>query len=609
MEYNNNLKVIEKYRPILYKKLMEVDVNNIEKKTEKIENELAKDGNLITTVKKNGKGVRLNSSYNPVSEAEIWVKQFNFGNMSNDMTMYGFGNGYFVKALLENEKRKGFIFIYEPSAEVFLNTLHNFNLESLLKNGEVVIGINGINEHDFQNALRVLYKSEMLSNMIMAKHPGYKDLFIEEFDYFKNEVQMSAHLARVRYNTLMVLAESELRNTMVNIPRLRGSISITQLKEIWNKDIPAIVVAAGPSLEDSVEALRKAKGKAIIVAVDRALQFLLDRGIKPDFVTNIDSKKSVKHFTTEDSVDIPMFCLTTSQPLIMDKNKGRRIICTCTGYLYPYYMEALQDYPAVEISGSVATVSIAALGYLGAKKICLVGQDLSYRGDKSHAGEDLVESSQAKLELIDGVNGEKVKSRYDWLSFKDWIENFIIRNPDITVIDTKKSGALIKGSTLMSLEEAIKDTDGHLDKFMAMVNQVPPAFNEEQFNKIKDKLVKHKNEIAQMKKKAKEGIGYCSDLINLVKQGKAQSKSIDSKVEKVRHITKYLSGSDFYAALDELVIAYMEKDYVKVFKNKEDEQEKLINVYDSSRGFFEAVIKVLKFVEPYMEEAIQKLEE
>lgn len=609
MEYSKNLKIIKELRPDLYGKLKDIDLDKLEETSDSITVTQARDGNLITVVEQNGKQVRLNSAFRPIEEAQKWVQQYKFENMNNNVTMYGFGNGYFVQELLNNMQEKDFLLIYEPSKELFIHSLHNFNLESILTDPRVIIGIEGLNEFEFHRALHSIYGMENLVNNKIIICPGFDKLFVEQIEQFKAEIKESAVSARIEYNTLLKFAKSNLKNMFVNIPKLRGSISITQLQDIWNKDIPAIVVAAGPSLEDNLEELRWAKGKAIIVAVDRIVQYLLDREIEPDFVITIDPQKSVKHFSSGKEIDIPMFCMMASQPLIMDKQVGRKILCSAGLYMYKYYMDALNDCPNVELNGSVATFAVQVLRDLGTKKICLVGQDLAYHGEATHVGGVVSNPNGTAEKWTEGLNGEKVKTRYDWIEFKIWLEDFIVRNPDLTLIDTKKQGALIKGSTQMGLKEAIGNVDVSIESLLDLVNAVSPALQEKQFLDIQEQMMSEKEELSKMKKKAKEGIGYCTDLIMMVKQGKTLNSNLDSKVGKVKEITEYLSEVEFYKNLDQLVIGEMKRDYVKVFSSKEDEMEELLNVYDSSRSFFEAVLESVKFIEPVMGETIQKLEE
>lgn len=609
MEYNKNLKIIEELRPDLYKVISETDFDCLKKTTDKIENVSARDGSLITVVTQNEKQVRLNSAFRPLEEAKKWVQQYTFENLNNNVTMYGLGNGYFVSQLLDKMPDNDCLLIYEPCPELFMNTLEHYDLEEILKDNRVIIGIKDINEFDFHKAVREVYGIENLANNKIIVHPGYEKLFVEQLEDFKKEIRESAVSARLEYNTLRKLAKSTFHNTIVNIPKIRNSISATQLKKVWNSDIPVIIVAAGPSVEESLEDLKWAKGKAIIVAVDRITQYLLDKGVIPDFVVSLDAEKEVEYFSSGELVDIPLFCLMLTQPLIMDKQIGRKIVCWAGHYMYKHYQSALNEFPDIEISGSVATFAVSVVSYLGSKKICLVGQDLSFRGESTHAGGVVSNPDGTSGKYVEGINGEKVFSRFDWVEFKIWFEDFIVKNPDITVIDTKKSGALIKGSTLMGLREAVGNEEAPIGALIDNVNQMEATFSKEEFLHIIEQLEFHKDELVKMKKKAKEGIGYCTDLINMVKQGKAHSKSLDSKVKKVKEITDYLGNVDFYSSIDNLIIAFMKSKYIKIFSNKEDETEDLLNVYDSSRCYFEGVVETVKYIEPIMGETVKELRE
>src|SRR5512133_2757850 len=52
--------------------------------------------------------------------------------------------------------------------------------------------------------------------------------------------------------------------------------------------VPAIVVAAGPSLHASMDFIRKSRGRAVIVAVDTSYRILMSQGIEPHFCIVVD---------------------------------------------------------------------------------------------------------------------------------------------------------------------------------------------------------------------------------------------------------------------------------------------------------------------------------
>lgn len=609
MEYNKNLEALKQTRPSFYKKIVELNEESIEKQVDGIETKPARDQNPIAVITKNGKEYRLNSAFHPIEEAKKWVQQYTFHNLNNNVTMYGFGNGYFVKALLEKMPKEDHLFIYEPCAELFLHVLKYYDLESILLDTRVVIGVEGINEFDFQKSIRNVYEVVNLGNSIITMHPVYEKIFLSKFESFKEEIRSSAQSARIYYNTLRLLAKKTFSNTFINIPKLRDSISITELKPEWNPDIPVIIVSAGPSVEESIEELKRINGRALMVAVDRILDYLLNEGIKPDFVVTLDAKKNIKNFTKRDHIDVPMFCAGQAQPGIMDKQDGKKIVCWTNDYMRKKYQSVLSDFPNVPTSGSVATYAAEILKFLGTKKIFLVGQDLAYHGEFTHAGGVISNPHSDYAQMVEGLNGEKVKSRYDWMEYKTWFEEFIIMNPTIELIDTKKRGALIKGSTLMSLSEGLERYGvPSADEITKKVSNMKPTFSEEDFGTMRLEMIQEKEELEQLKRKAKEGASYCNDIINLVKQNKAHSRSIDSKAEKISKINEYLKKNDFYPNISDMVIDYMNDKYIKIFTTKEDENENLLNVFDSSRSFFESIVECAKYADTILGETIQALE-
>ena len=60
------------------------------------------------------------------------------------------------------------------------------------------------------------------------------------------------------------------------------------------KDISAIVIAAGPSLNKNIKELKRAKGKAFLIAVDTAVKRLLKEGIVPDMYATLDGMKTAE---------------------------------------------------------------------------------------------------------------------------------------------------------------------------------------------------------------------------------------------------------------------------------------------------------------------------
>jgi|GEM_PF-6535164 len=79
--YENNIEQLKISRTQLYNKLINYKENEIENENNIFfESFEAKDGTKILSIEVGGKKYRLNSNYNPILEADKWVKQYNFNN-------------------------------------------------------------------------------------------------------------------------------------------------------------------------------------------------------------------------------------------------------------------------------------------------------------------------------------------------------------------------------------------------------------------------------------------------------------------------------------------------------------------------------------------------
>ena len=78
-------------------------------------------------------------------------------------------------------------------------------------------------------------------------------------------------------------------------------------------NIPVVLVVAGPSVDKNIQHLKDYKDNCIIICADVVLFKLLEHGIKPDFVINVDPHESITRFWKSlDTSDITLICPTTT---------------------------------------------------------------------------------------------------------------------------------------------------------------------------------------------------------------------------------------------------------------------------------------------------------
>lgn len=200
--------------------------------------------------------------------------------------------------------------------------------------------------------------------------------------------QVLAHSVSMRRaNQLVVQDLSPLwaKNGLQNLPHVAAHPLVNDIGDAL-AGIPMIVVGAGPSLANNIDLLRKAKGRAIIVCVNRALRSMKNAGIEPDIAINVEPQDVGCQFEGIDTQALTALVLcATSHPPLFTLNTPNILTFIgnqeADGWMLP---EPVDLVPA---AGSVSC-SAVSLGLLWkCDPIVLVGQDLSFSGGAYyHAG-------------------------------------------------------------------------------------------------------------------------------------------------------------------------------------------------------------------------------
>jgi len=602
--YDINLNCIKSFRYSMYKSIINLDNTSIYNSLEGIETIKARNGELVLKIRYQLKDYRLNSLYNPTEEANRWVEQYSFNSINNVIAMFGLGNGIFARTIVNKMNKGDTLIIYEPCAELFMYVLHKYNLTDLLENPNVIIAIKDINEFDFHNMLQSKTNVTNIKNVIKCIYPNYDNIFTESCIQFWQEIKDAYNHQIIQINTMIAFGRVYIENTIKNLKYLPKTLSIFELREILPKDIPAIVVAAGPSVANQIEDLRKVKGKALIIAVDRILDYLLDSGVIPDFVFTLDPIKPVEYFTKRKKVTIPLLTFMVSNNEIFEIHEGKKIICNCSDFLQDYYININKIPPKIIASSSVATAAFTACVELGFKNIILVGQDLAYKGNVTHAG-GIEEKIDLNNEIMtEGVNGEIVRTRYDWKVFLKWYEDFLTIYPSINVIDTKDSGAKIKGTKLMSLEQAIKKYSNVESQFVITDESLMSTFSDDDINKLRDYLQDSLTQLEEIKVMTEEALEICDKLI-IDNEINLASRSIDKNLKKLKRINSFIVEQQIYELMDPYVTAVSAQKLADAYQFSDDLKEDSFNTYIRAKAIFEGMIEAANIIQPLLNDAIK----
>jgi hypothetical protein len=293
---------------------------------------------------------------------------------------------------------------------------------------------------------------------------------------YRSEVfkQLSTELAVRQTDLSSILSElfefgsSPLRNFGRTIYSWQRSLQASSMFDRF-KGCPAIVVAAGPSLEKEIEHIRALSSRALIIAGGSAVNALLQAGITPHLAATVDPNpmQYVRLRQTQP------FCL----PLLYRSRALYEALMYQCGPLL--YLRGGDGYSLVEwfehalgMSGktldggnSVSNMIIEVAHAFGCRPIMMVGYDLAYTGGARYtslvsesmgSGESVAFQGQTRGQLVDGTtyDGRSVVTEAKWMVEANWIEEFANKHSRLQLINTAEDGLAINGLTRMSFAEA-----------------------------------------------------------------------------------------------------------------------------------------------------------
>ncbi len=382
------------------------------------------------------------SKYKPKEQLSNTLNFTNV-NRSTVFILFGYGFGYLAQQIIDTVGKGATILVIEPSAK-------------LLKEQRAVNDIKGITylteQDDLTQTIKSTINSTNYNDLYMVKHPHYEVFYGEYLKMVLNAITEVKRGIEVDINTIKVIDSKFIENSVVNSKYINSSFDFTIHKDKY-KNIPAVVVSAGPSLDKNLDDLKGFKG--LIFSGGRTLNTVNNIGMPADFACVADYSEKVRD-TFGENITTPLIAMiNASQQVVADAQNARYFV-----EYTPIAQELIgKPLPSVTMGGSVATLCMDAARYMGCNPVIFIGQDLAYDNDKMYSKscnifEDTAHNNDMKF--IPAYNGGKVKSTDMFIAFLRWIENYISENSDTTYINATEGGAKIAGTIQMPLKEVVE---------------------------------------------------------------------------------------------------------------------------------------------------------
>lgn len=423
-----------------------------------------KRGGKTLVITKDNKTTYLHSKYNPLREAETIVETYKDIKEDTSILFYGTGLGYHIKLLLEKHPKVKY-YIYEPVPELMYHFLSNINLKELQTNRCMGMDV-GL---DIMSQKMNRFIDTSKDKLIIVELPSHKQNFVEEYKEFNKIFLNSIQDKRIQISANYLFQKRWLINSMKNFSDVLTTPNILIEKKNKFKNKPAIIVAAGPSLNYEIESLKYIKENklAYIFSVGSALNTLIHHGIYPDAACTYDpsvhNQKVFKTTKEKGIKEIPMiFGSSVGYETLLDYPGDKYHMITSQDTVSSYYLKN-EDNRVINIvqdAPTIAVVTMQLLYDLGFGLIILVGQNLGYVGKERHSEGISYSRKTTDKEIengiwIEDVYGNEVLTNEGFNTMRSQMEQYIGNWPNLTVINTTKGGAHIAGTKFIELKEVI----------------------------------------------------------------------------------------------------------------------------------------------------------
>ncbi len=411
--------------------------------------------------------VYIHSKYNPEEEARRFVAQLQGVSEGKHVFFYGVGLGYHVEAFAKQYPDVPFS-LYEPRPEVFYRYVSHRSLKplagTLLKHWFVEWEREDIAAH------LTYFTDRIVTEVSLIPLPAYERVFVEDFKRFSGQFRESVIQRRFNVATDKRFEKLWTMNSMANFPYTLNTSDMLLDMAPYFKGKPMAIVAAGPSLQDEIENLRRIKeqGSAYLFSVGSAINALLAHGIYPDAACTYDPMPHnhvVFHQVEEMNIDsIPLLFGTSVGYETLRRYPGPKFhMITSQDTLSRYFLRKDGQFDCVQDALTVAMVTLQLASKMGCHPIILVGQNLAYRGEQFYArgieyegrSGQVGERDLKNVYHVEDVHGNQIRTNLGFQYMRTGMER-LIQSLNCEVVNTTKGGAKIKGTAFVELDQVME---------------------------------------------------------------------------------------------------------------------------------------------------------
>lgn len=429
-----------------------------------------------------GKKLAHYSHYKFVNQTEDLLKEAEeeIGELPETIAsiiMFGLGVGYQLESLLDEHKVEK-LFICEPNPDFFYASLYAIDWVSIFSK---------IEDSDSRIYLNIGDDGTNLFRDLLNQFHSIGPYILNNTYFYQSyyNASLNTAIAQLREQLQVVISMGEyfdhafygIAHTKEAMRREYPVLSNNPSEKLdfSDKQVPVFIIGNGPSLDQSIKAIKNSAKNAILISCGTALQALYKNGITPDLHAEIEQNRSTYDWPT----------------LIGDLEYLKKItLVSCNG-IHPDTCELYKDVLIAFKEGESSTVSALSIlqesrygvlkhafptvsnfvcnlvSMLGFSEIYLLGVDLGFVDVKHHHSKssgyyeeggdekyDYAESNNTSL-VVTGNFRPQVNTKHEFKVSRQIIEQVTVQRPKEQVFYNCSDGARISNTTPLPLNNLL----------------------------------------------------------------------------------------------------------------------------------------------------------
>jgi hypothetical protein len=399
-------------------------------------------------------GAPYHSSYNPSREAQKFYGPYDI-EKADVIFHFGWGLGYAGDALRRRLKPSGQVIIFEPDEEVFsLWRTHADN--AILRDPRFKFVVGGRVWQFFDEWTMDGYRET--DHFLWLVWPAARQLHggaaTSLQQKFTTRLRDRAANLLTHFQNGRMYFDQALTNFGYQVEPGAGLLFGRF------RNVPLVIVSAGPSLDRNVRELRGMEDHCFILAVDTALRPLLAAGVVPHAVIIADPTELNARHVAEVMPESTYLIAEQAVHSLALRSAKRRFLFGLGLFPDPLFAKFGFAKSVLQVWGSVATAALDLAWRMEANPIIFAGQDFGYSWDRDYARHTMFDGREFNVAAGGAHRAEDIWGRNIWttenlIAYRDFVIRRIKSISNVRFINATEGGILKEGVEILSLRDAL----------------------------------------------------------------------------------------------------------------------------------------------------------